>query len=120
MVSTIEMTLSEVLNILNAKVICGESKLNQAVDSALASDLMSDVLTVEADKAVLITGLANTQAVRTAEMSDIPCVIFVRNKKVNEEICRIAMEGDIVLAECEYSMFKAAGILYAVGIKPVY
>jgi hypothetical protein len=50
---------------------------------AFASDLMSDVLTLKNDNLVLITGLATLQTIRTAEMADINCIIFVRNKKVS-------------------------------------
>ena len=50
--------------------------------------LMSDVLTVEADDAVLITGLANIQAIRTAEMADISCILFVRDKEITPNMIR--------------------------------
>ena len=81
---------------------------------------MSDVLTVRSDKLLLLTGLVNIQAIRTAEMSDICCVVFVRNKKVSEEMVNIARENRIAIIQTPYSMFKASGILYSAGIQPVY
>ena len=60
------------------------------------------------------------QAIRTAEMSDIPCVIFVRNKKINQEIISLAKENEIVIIECKVSMFKASGILFNAGVKPIF
>ena len=42
--------------------------------------MMSDVLAFVKDQAVLLTGLCNPQVVRTAEMMDMRCIVFVRGK----------------------------------------
>ena len=42
--------------------------------------MMSDVLAYAKNKAVLLTGLLNIQVVRTADVSDIAAIIFVRDK----------------------------------------
>lgn len=85
-----------------------------------ASDLMSDVLRREEEGLLLLTGLANLQTLRTAEMADISCIIFVRDKKATEQMISLAREHDIVLMECAYSLFKTAGLLYQAGLKPVF
>ena len=114
------MKLQDVVILTGAKVICGEEKLDREVEFAFASDLMSDVLTLDVNNLLLITGLANLQAIRTAEMSDIQCILFVRRKKVSEEMELLARENNMILLEAETSMFKAAGLLYAAGIKPMF
>jgi predicted transcriptional regulator len=114
------MTIKEVVKLLDAKVVSGEALLESEVEYAFASDLMSDVLTVEMDNVMLITGLANLQAIRTAEMSDIGKIIFVRKKRATDEMIRLAAENDIILIECDYSLFKTSGILFENGLKPVY
>ncbi|MEJ5301847.1 MAG: hypothetical protein HPY80_06665 [Bacteroidales bacterium] len=114
------MTLQHIAQLLNARVVARPDKLYREVTYAFASDLMSDVLTVESRKIILITGLANIQAVRTAEMSDVSCIILVRNKKATSEMIRLAEESAIVIMEFEGSMFKASGILYNAGIQPIY
>lgn len=114
------MKIKEVVNIIEGKVICGEKLLNSEVTKGFASDLMSDVLTIDTDDVLLITGLANLQAIRTAEMSDIVCVIFARNKKVNQEMINLAKESNIILIECVSSVFKTVGKLYTAGIKPIF
>ncbi|MCD6661354.1 MAG: hypothetical protein LT105_14425 [Lentimicrobium sp.] len=114
------MTIKEVVKLLDAKVVSGEALLESEVEYAFASDLMSDVLTVEMDNVMLITGLANLQAIRTAEMSDIGKIIFVRKKRATDEMIRLAAENDIILIECDYSLFKTSGILFQNGLKPVY
>lgn len=100
--------------------MCCEDNLSKEVEFAFASDLMSDVLTVNKDNLLLITGLANIQAVRTAEMSDLQAIFFVRNKRVSDDMIRLAKDNSIVLVEFPYSMFKVAGMLHDLGIKPVY
>ncbi len=85
-----------------------------------ASDLMSDVLTQSNDHVLLITGLANMQTIRTAEMSDINCVVFARNKKATPEMIELAKESDIVLIACRYSLFRTCGLLYQAGVKPIF
>ncbi|KAF5083404.1 hypothetical protein DSECCO2_88610 [anaerobic digester metagenome] len=115
-----KMKLNQIVEVLQAKVVCGSELLNTEVEFAFASDLMSDVLTIQADNLLLITGLANVQAVRTAEMSDISAIVFVRNKKVNDDMIELAEENGMVLIECASSMFKAAGLLFGQGLKPVY
>ena len=82
---------------------------------------MSDVLTIkDTSSLLLITGLANTQTIRTCEMSDIHYILFVRGKKVTEEMKELAEDNDMVLIETGYSMYKVAGILYANNIQPLY
>lgn len=114
------MNLKEVARIIEGNVLCGEDKLDQEVEFAFSSDLMSDVLTIQTDGMVLITGLANVQAIRTAEMSDIQCVVVVRNKTVTPEMVALAEESGIVLIECKSSMFKTSGLLFQNGLKPIF
>ena len=115
-----KMKLKGVAEILNGKIVCGKENLDKEVEFAFASDLMSDVLTIQKDNIILLTGLANIQALRTAEMSDIDCIVFVRNKRVSEDMIRLGHESGIVLIECPCSMFKASGMLYNKGLKPVF
>lgn len=114
------MVLKELAELIEGRVVSGADLLNREVSHAFASDLMSDVLTVKQDSMVLLTGLANVQAVRTAEMSDIDVVVFLRGKRVSEDMVALARENGIVLIESNYSIFRASGVLFARGLKPIY
>lgn len=114
------MNLKEIVNLVNGEVVCGESRLGEEVEFAFASDLMSDVLTIRIDNFLLITGLANIQSVRTAEMSDVQYILFARGKKVTDEMQELAEDNDMVIIKTDYSMFKTSGILFGNGLKPVY
>lgn len=114
------MKIAQITSLLEARILSGHNRLTEEISYGFSSDLMSDVLTLDAENLVLITGLANVQIIRTAEVADIHCLVIVRDKKVSEEIVQLASELNMVLIESPFSMFKASGILYANGLKPIY
>ena len=114
------MKLEKVVELLNAKVITGADKLKEEVKFGFASDLLSDVLTTNADRLMLVTGMSNLQAIRTAEMAEIQCVAFVRGKKMNQDMIELASENNLVTLESPFSMFRAVAILHENGLKHVY
>ncbi len=110
------MKISTIKELLGATVLTGEDRLNEHVYSACGSDMMSDVLAYVKDQAVLLTGLMNTQVVRTAEMMDMHCVVFVRSKQPTPDIIELAKESDIVVMTSPKRMYEACGILYSNGL----
>ncbi len=112
------MTIKTIKELLNAEVVCGEELLEKEVLSACGSDMMSDVLAYVKDQSVLLTGLVNPQVVRTCEMMDMRCIVFVRSKKPTAEIIELAKDSGIVLLATSKRMYEACGILYANGLRP--
>ena len=111
------MTVEEVRRVLGARIITGEDRMDQEVKTACSSDMMSDVLAFSKDHSVLLTGLCNPQVIRTAELLDIVCIIFVRGKKPDEKTVQLAKESDLVLLETGHRMFSACGMLYEAGLR---
>lgn len=111
------MKISEIKSILEADLICGEEFLSNEVFTACGSDMMSDVLAYVKEQAVLLSGLVNPQVVRTAEMMDMKCIVFVRGKQPDADIIDLAIERDIVLLRTQYEMFTSCGLLYKNGLK---
>ena len=110
------MKISTLKELLDAKVVCCEELLGDHVYSACGSDMMSDVLAFVKDQAVLLTGLVNSQVIRTAEMMDMICVVLVRSKKPTDEMIDLAKENGIVLLTTNKRMYDACGILYSNGL----
>ncbi len=110
------MTINDIKNLLDAKVMCGEN-LDEEVLSACGSDMMSDVLAFVKNQAVLLTGLVNSQVIRTAEMMDMICIVFVRSKKPTADMIELAEDCGISLLCTDRRMYEACGILYAGGLK---
>ena len=114
--TVISMKISKVAELLNAQIrICGEYK-EEEVFSACGSDMMSDVLAYVKNQAVLLTGLVNPQVIRTAEMMDMRCIVFVRNKITSEAMLELAKECGIVVMTTDKRMYEACGILYSNGL----
>ncbi|MBR6408482.1 MAG: hypothetical protein IKS19_07900 [Clostridia bacterium] len=111
------MKIREIKELLNAHVVCGESIMENDVFSACGSDMMSDVLAFVKDQGVLLTGLVNPQVIRTAEMMDMRCIVFVRNKVPNESMIDLAIDNGIVLLTTPTRMFEACGKLYEAGLR---
>jgi predicted transcriptional regulator len=110
------MTIRDAMNVLGARCLVGEENLDREVRSACGSDMMSDVLAYSKDHSILLTGLCNPQVIRTAEMLDIVCLIFIRGKKPDAEMLEMAKERDLVVLATGHRMFSACGMLYSAGL----
>lgn len=110
------MKISKIKELLCADVACCEENLEHHVYSACGSDMMSDVLAFVKDQAVLLTGLVNSQVIRTAEMMDMVCIVLVRSKLPTPEMIELAKESGIVILTSKKRMYDACGILYSNGL----
>jgi predicted transcriptional regulator len=110
------MILSELKDILEAKILAGNNHLNRQFGKCGASDLMSDVLAGLSEGSVLLTGLTTIQTVRTAAVAGIGAIVFVRNKVPLQSVIDLAIIEDIPLLTTPFSMFISCGRLHALGI----
>lgn len=111
------ISLNDIRAILQADVLCGEDKLESMVCTVCGCDLMSDVLAFTRPGSLLLTGLTNSQVVRTAEILDLKCVIFVRDKKPDEATINMARENGIPLLSSQYPLFESCGLLFERGLR---
>ncbi|MDU4962038.1 MAG: DRTGG domain-containing protein [Sporomusaceae bacterium] len=111
------MILGDACKLLEAEVIWGEACLGRELQTACGADLMSDVLAYAKEKTLLLTGLTNIQAVRTAEISDLAGIVFVRGKRPEQDLIRLAAAKGIPLLATELPMFESCGILFKNGVK---
>lgn len=110
------MKLREVRDILEAQVLTCEEGLDGEVLAACGSDLMSDVLANVKHQAVLLTGLNNPQVIRTAEMMDMQCIVFVRGKQPDETMLKMAQARGILIMATQKRLYPACGLLYSSGL----
>ena len=113
------MKVSDIAKVLDAQVITGEDLLDIEVETACGADLMSDVLAFAKEKAALLTGLMNPQVIRTADMLDGRCIVFVRGKEPDESMIELARDRNMVLLATKLDMYSACGKLYSAGLVPV-
>lgn len=112
----ISMKISRVAELLDAQIVACAENAEDEVHAACGSDLMSDVLAYVKNQAVLLTGLVNPQVIRTAEMMDMKCVVFVRSKMPSEAMLELAKDCGIVVMTTKKRMYEACGILYSSGL----
>ena len=111
------MKIKDIKELLDAELVCGEGSLDRDVMSACGSDMMSDVLAFVKNQAVLLTGLVIPQVIKTAEMMDMHCIVFVRATRPTPDMIELAVDADIALLCTSVRMFEACGILYEKGLR---
>ena len=109
------MNIGEIAELVEGKILSICNK-DLEVRGAFAGDLMSDVLASIHPNAVLLTGLCNPQVVRTAQMSDVAAIVFVRGKRPPEETIQLANEESIPLITSPFGMFELSGRLFLAGL----
>lgn len=111
------MTIAQIKDLLEATVLVGEDKLDVEVNSACGSDMMSDVLAYVKDHSILLTGLINPQVIRTAEMMDMHCIVFVRGKVPEQTVLDLAREKNFIILATKQRLYTACGLLYHNGLR---
>ncbi|MBN1874879.1 MAG: hypothetical protein JXA33_11670 [Anaerolineae bacterium] len=119
------MNLNQVMITIEGEILVApENKLNLVY--GFSSDLMSDVLVhanseriASTSEILLITGLTNPQSVRTAEMADIPAIVFVRGKYPPAQTVTLAEASGIALIVSPYTMYETAGLLFQAGLQGI-
>lgn len=119
------MLVSEIAELLHAAPLScwDEEKISVDYDRAFATDLMSDALLMiqsDPEKTILLTGLANAQTLRTAEMLDLQFIVFVRSKYLDDETIEMANRMGICAISTDYTMYETCGILYAKGLEGIH
>lgn len=111
------MKLSEVRDILEAKVYAGEDLLNREVHFGCAADMMSDVLAFGKPGSLLLSGLVAPQIIRVAKILDLAGLVIVRGKEPLPETIKKAQEERIPLLVTHLFLFDACGRLYEKGLR---
>jgi len=110
------VTLAEVKDLLEAEVVVGEDRMEVEVHTAFGADLMSDVLAFARSGCLLVTGLPNLQAVRTAYALDIAAIVICRGKALNDRFVETARELGIPVLWTRFIMFEVCGRLFEEGV----
>jgi hypothetical protein len=114
------MKVADIVEITSGKLVCGHDIPDTGLTYAFSSDLLSDVLTINKVGILLITGVANLQTIRTAEMAEVACILLVRKKRASQEMISLARDLGITIIESQGSMFATSGLLYQSGLKPLF
>ncbi|MCL6560348.1 MAG: transcriptional regulator [Firmicutes bacterium] len=110
------MKLSEVRDLLEARVLWGEHLLDIEVTAGFGCDLMSDSLAFATPKCLLLTGLTNAQIIKIAEMIEANAIVFVRDKEPGPDVVELAGRKNIPVLLTNRFLFESCGLLYKHGL----
>jgi len=110
------MNVQELIQLIDGRLLTPDCNLDREINGGCSADLMSDVLAFIQPDAVLLTGLCNPQVVRTAQMSDIAAIVFVRGKTPPPETINLASDEGIPLISSPYGMYELSGRLFKAGL----
>ncbi|MBU2506905.1 MAG: hypothetical protein KJ799_09300 [Bacteroidetes bacterium] len=114
------MNIHKVKQIIDAEIICGEELLGMEVKMGCGCDLMSHVLAhIEHESTLLLTGLTTPQVIYTTDAVDIKAICFVRGKRPDDDVVKLANERAIVLMCTQLPLFESCGKLYKEGLKGI-
>jgi len=115
------MELKNIAELLEGEIVTSCNQHSNNVERGFTSDLMSDVLTLgPCEDVILITGLANIQTIRTAEMAGLNYIALVRGKRASGEMIALAKENDINIIETAFSAYRASAVMYHAGIGSIF
>lgn len=118
------MKAREIVKLLYANEIhvANREWLEKEYEIAASCDLMSDCLALisrNQSNTVMLTGLCNVQALRTAEMIDVELLIFTRGKMLDYDTLQMVKEFNINVFTTSCTLFEASGLLFKSGMKPI-
>ena len=110
------MKINEMTTLLSGEARTAAAHADAEIISAYAGDMLSDVLALGSQPDVLLTGLLNPQVIRTAEMLDTACVVFLRGKEPEAAILELAEKCGGCVLTSPLEMYDACGILHQHGV----
>ncbi len=92
------MDLIRVADTIDAQLVYGPAGWERInIETAFASDLMSDVLMSDREEMLLVTSLSTEQSIRSAGIVGVEAVVIANNKTVTEGMVDLAREQGIAL-----------------------
>ena len=107
------MTIDEVAKVLGGRVLVKEEGADRSVGFVVASDLMSDVLLVDAEDILLLTSLASDQVLRTAQIVGAMGVVVHNDKPLPSSMLDVARRLGISLATVPYAKYESCVRVHA-------
>jgi len=113
------MVVRDVVSLLEAEVLSGEDKLDVEVKCGGAADMMSDILSLCGPGQLVLTGYVYPQVVRTALVSELLGLVFVRGKSIPPETVKLARQNKFLVLLTKNYMYTSCGKLRAAGLKGI-
>lgn len=110
------MKVREILPIIDARALTGETAMDREVLSGYACDLLSWVMAHGRDSMAWVTVQTHMNVIAVATLHDMSCVIIPEGAQADAEVVAKAAEEGIAILVSELSAFEISGKLFAAGI----
>ena len=111
------MTVSNIIKILDLKVLSGNELLDRAVTGGYAGDLLSDVLANSKPGNLWITIQIHPNIIAVASAKELAGIIIANGRKPEEETLKSAQEEKLPVITCNLFTYELVGRLYEIGIR---
>jgi serine kinase of HPr protein (carbohydrate metabolism regulator) len=115
-----KITLKNIIDAFNLRVICGTDILEREVAAGYAGDLLSDVMANAKKGDIWLTRQAHPNIVAVAVLRMLSGVIIINNREPEEETVTKAIKEKLPLMTSELPAFELAGRLYEYGIRGLH
>ncbi len=110
------MTLQEIAEKLNLKVVSGSGKLSEQVGGGYISDLLSDVVAHVQAGDVWITLQIHPNIVAVATLKEIAAIVIIGGRDPEASTLAKARAENVPILLSDLPAFEIAGRLYQMGI----
>ena len=107
-----ETNLKKLVGDLNFECLSGKALLDRKVQSAYASDLLSDVMGKAQADALWITSQVHKNIVAVASLKDLSAIVVVNERNIDADVLEHAGEEGVVILASGMPAFETAGKLY--------
>ncbi len=106
------MTVKELVEALNLKVLSGEQGLNKEIEGCYVSDLLSDVMGNAEMNNVWVTLQTHKNVMAIASLKELACVILVKGQSASEDTLEQSNDEGIPFLSTNMQTFETAGKIY--------
>ncbi len=106
------MTVQQLVEALNLKVMVGEESLNREITGGYTSDLLSDVMGNLSEGALWITLQTHRNVMAVASLKDAAAVLLVKDLTPDPDLLKFAIEEEIPILSSGDDAFEISGKIY--------
>jgi predicted transcriptional regulator len=110
------MTIQDVADALELRILCTHRHADRTVQGGYASDMLSCVMAGAKPGNVWVTLLTHLNVIAVAVLTDVAAVIVTENAEILPEVLAKAEEEGVVVLRTADDTYSVVGRLYALGI----
>jgi predicted transcriptional regulator len=106
------MKVSDIVKLFDLEVYSGQNGLENEINGAYVSDLLSDVMGQAQEGQTWITLQTHKNVMAIASLKDLSAVILVQGFKPDQDTMEVSNEEDIPILGTKEHTFEISGKLY--------